>query len=108
MNADEDVDRTLSELEALVEEERVALRALDARRLGELGELKLSAVAALRAASAGLTAERGRRLRSLRERLLRNQLLLVHARDCARALRGGGPREAGRIGRAPVRLSVRG
>lgn len=108
MNPDEDLDSTLSELEALVEEERSALRALDAQKLGELGERKLAVAGRLRAGRAGLDAARGRRLGALRERLLRNQLLLVHARDCARALRGGGSRDPGRAGRSPVRLSVRG
>lgn len=76
-------DELLTVLEQTVLAEREALVRLDKEAIERFGSLKQQLGAQLK--SVGLDPRAIDRLKKLRSSLMHNQLLLVHARDCARA-----------------------
>ncbi len=82
----------LARLEALLAEERAAIRTLDAGRVLELSLEKERLVEALRTPTASRSPAPkppADRLRRLGDDLRRNAVLLAHARDCIRDVVAG-------------------
>lgn len=106
----------LGRLSALLDEERSALLALDHERVQALADAKAELGDALRALGPALQAADAAEIERLRGAARRNQLLLVHARDCVRQALGvltgeASPTYGSDSVRAPaegVRLNLRG
>lgn len=79
---------TLRSLETLLEEERAAIRRLDASRVEEIAQKKEALVATLASLPVADRARVTEDLRSLRGTLQRNAILLAHARDLIRDATG--------------------
>ena len=76
----------LDALDALLDAERAAIRAVDANRVLELADEKASLVEALRAADWANARDEVHRFRALVPKLRENGVLLAHARNSARDL----------------------
>jgi hypothetical protein len=108
---------TLDRLEALLIEERTAIRTLDTEAVAASADEKERLFAALTSAPKAELATLAPRIRELSQALRHNGILLAHARDCVRdalatALPAGAfsDRQPNpfQIGRPPRRLSARG
>jgi hypothetical protein len=84
----ETIEGTLGEIEQLLEVETTALKQLDRDRIEAATELKLLAFGKLEEllASTPLGRAHQAQLERIKGTLLKNQVLLVHARDCTRAV----------------------
>jgi hypothetical protein len=112
-----DADFILANLDRLLDEERIAIRALDGARVEACAAEKSALVSGLIAIDPKQRARLAPRLKALAVQLRRNGILLVHARgilaDVLR-LRGAAMNpNLSRVQRAPVmpagsRLSIRG
>lgn len=91
----------LDEMDALLQTERVTLRALDASRVVEIAERKGEILAALATAAPSRKDLRGR-IEAMVRMLRENCLLLAHARHCVRDVTAGVARELNRQGGAPA------
>jgi flagellar biosynthesis/type III secretory pathway chaperone len=78
------VERTLTELEQLVGEEREAIRRLDGSRVLELATRKQALVQQLCEHGAAMSPDHVNTLRTLVSRLRQNGVLLAHARNVLR------------------------
>lgn len=76
-------EQALDRIEQLLDEERAALRRLDAARVDALTDEKTSLVLGLQDGLPG-RADLAPRLRAMAAGLRRNAVLLAHARDCLR------------------------
>lgn len=79
-------DNWLAEMRRVLEEERNAIRRVDAKRVEEAARAKEALLAAI---TTGSPSEADKKtmlegLAEVREELKRNLVLLVHARDCVR------------------------
>lgn len=79
-----DVARTVAALEALLTEERAAIRALDGPAVDHAASRKLALVEALRNFPPEALRAEGRHITRLVAQLRQNGVLLAHARDCLR------------------------
>ncbi len=114
----------LDQIEALLAEERVAIRQLDGRAIDEAATRKEALFSELRRSGAAGRKDLAPRLHALIPSLRRNIVLLAHARNCLHdvlvAFRGEVPQVFGRRGlrlvnggrrvgeSPPVRLSMKG
>jgi hypothetical protein len=78
------VDGALTEIEALLSEEREAIRRLDGKRVLELAARKQELVGELAANRDAFTPDMAGRLQALTPALRHNGILLAHARDVLR------------------------
>lgn len=78
------LEEALTQLEALLSEEREAIRSLDAGRVLELAARKQALVDELKAAASAFAPATAARLQALTPALRHNGILLAHARDVLR------------------------
>jgi hypothetical protein len=78
------VNAVLDELEALLTEEREAIRRLDGDRVLQYSGRKKELVSTLQARRAEVTPDAARRFRALASSLRHNGILLAHARNVLR------------------------
>jgi hypothetical protein len=102
-------DQVLDRLDALLEDERQALRKLDSAAVSAYADEKLALVQALQELRYAHLAPR---LQHLGEGLRRNAVLLAHARDCLQEVLSDFPgvprRPTEHPPNGPQRLSLRG
>lgn len=100
-----DPDQLLTELEALLHDEAQALMRLDRDAIERSAARKLELMQALDASARASETPRARvrRVERLRRRLIDNQLLIVHARDCVRGLIGAVTGDPGVYGESAPR-----
>ena len=103
MSKPTNITQILLELDTLLDAERQALKDLAANDVEDIAARKVQLVAQLAQLIPGAnpSAEEAAALKRIREKQLRNQLLLVHARDSVRglitALTGSRPASYSRI-----------
>jgi hypothetical protein len=96
-------DQLLSELRAVLANERIAIRKLDSKTVIEAALAKTALLAEVTKATGEERQALLGALALVRDELKRNLLLLAHARDCVReALAAATPRTSG----ATLRLSI--
>jgi len=77
-------EKIFDQFEALLEQERLAIRSLDAQRVASLADQKEALLGALRACSLPTQPQFAERMTKLVKELRRNGVLLANARDCLR------------------------